>query len=94
MFSTAKMISIFSIILSVINALGVVMLFLLLLTYDFDFKVEFCLIVYLITSTLGTLLVTLSIRSMCQDLTLNHESTSHKLRQLENRCKNIENQIN
>ena len=42
----------------------------------------------------GILLVTLSLRSMCQDLILNHESTSKKLRELEIRCKNIENKIN
>lgn len=93
MFSTAKTISIFSIILAAINVLGVAMLTLLLLTYDFGFSIEFCIIVYLATSTLATLLVTLSLRSMCHDLLLNHESTSHKLRQIENRFKDIEKQI-
>ena len=93
MFSTAKTISIFSIILAVINILGVVMLTLMLLTYDFGFSIEFCVVIYLLTATVSTLLVTLSLRSMCQDLLLNHESTSRKLRELENRCKVIENHL-
>ncbi len=93
MFATAKTISIFSIILSVINVLGVLMLTLMLTTYDFGFSIEFCLIIYLITSTLGTLLVTLGVRSICQDSVMNHESTSRKIREIENRCKILENQI-
>ena len=94
MFSTSRSISIFSIILSVINVLGVITLTSMLLTFDLGFAIEFCIAMYLVTSTLGILLVTLSLRSMCQDLILNHESTSKKLRELEIRCKNIENKIN
>ncbi len=93
MFSTSKSISIFSIILSVLNVLGVIVLTMMLLTFDLGFAIEFCISLYLFTSTLGTLLVTLSLRSMCQDLILNHESTSHKLRELEIRCKNIESKL-
>jgi len=93
MFSTTKMISIFSIVLAVINILGVLMFLLLLLTYELGFAVEFCITLYLITSTVGSLLVTISLRVLCHDLLLNHESTSHKLRQLENKCKSLENNI-
>lgn len=93
MFSTTKLISIFSIILAVINILGVLMAGLLLLTYELGFAVEFCILLYLVTSTVGSLLITISLRSLCQDLLLNHESTSHKLRELENKCKTLENNI-
>lgn len=93
MFSTAKTLSIFSVILSAISVISAILLLFCISSLHLGFTVEFCIIVYVIAAVAGSLLMTISLRSLCQDLDLNYENTAQRLHDMQKKINELECQI-
>lgn len=94
MYSTVKKISIFSIILAVINALATVLFFLYFFKSDLGFAMIFTCSVYLITATVGFLLISIALNSLYKDLNLEAEAKAAQANQLSKRIKELESKVN
>lgn len=90
MYSTARKLSTFCSILSVINITGLIMLGLLALNADLPFYLIFTLSIYAITTTVMALLLTLAVRNFVQDADLDSENTSMRIKKINDRLNNLE----
>ena len=90
MYSTAKTLSVFSVIFSALNILGTVLFTFCLRGLDWGFTAEFCIMMYLITASAGSLIMTISMRSLCQDLDMNYENTTRRLQDLQKKNEQLE----
>ncbi len=93
MFTTAKKLSIFSVIFTCLHLLGAILLLFCLSSLRLGFAVNFCIIVYVIASTVGALLMTVSLRSLCQDLDMNYENNISRFHDLQTKINELEKQI-
>lgn len=90
MFTTAKKLSLFSVILAVINMVATAMFFLYFTKSDLGFTMIFTCITYLVTSTVISMFMSISIRTMCQDHEFDYEGTERKIRDLEKKVYELE----
>ena len=93
MYSTAKLLSIFSVIISTLNIVGTTLFSFCLSGLDWGFTAEFCMMLYLITASAGSLIMTISIRSLCQDLDLNYENTAQRLHDLQKKTTELQERV-
>ena len=94
MYSTVKSLSVFSIILSVLNALATAMFFFYFSAEELGFAMTFTCTIYLVTSTVVSLLISAALFSLCKDLNLETEAKATQAHQLSKRIKDLENKVN
>ena len=94
MYSTARKISTFSMILICINIAGAVLVTLLLMSQQLNFAQLFTLLLYLVTSTTILLLLTVSVRSMLQDLEIEYTTNLKQLKNLKEKVDTLEKKLN
>lgn len=88
--STIRYLSVFCVILSAISLFAAVMLVMALHTTVLTFGMKFSIIVFLFAVALICLLLTLGLRSLCQDLDLEYETTAIKIRDLSKKISELE----
>ena len=74
MYSTAKWLSTFCVILAVIHAFMGIALIIYSTGYKLSFGISFSLSVYIITSILSFICLSCGLRSLCNDLDLEYEN--------------------
>lgn len=94
MYSTARGLSVISIILSVVNALATAMFFFYFSAEELGFAMTFTCSMYLITSTVVSLFLSIALRSLCKDLNFESEAKATQAHQLSKRIKELENKVN
>lgn len=94
MHSTTKGLSVISIILSVINALGTTMFFFYFSAEDLGFAMTFTCSIYLITSTVVSLILSVALFNLCKDLNFESEAKATQANKLSKRIKELENKVN
>ena len=90
MFSTAKKLSVFGVILCCLNALGAILLLCSLPALDLNFTLIFSIMLYAITAAACTVLLVISLRSLCQDLDLNYENNSQHLHDMQKKIEELD----
>jgi len=91
MYSTARKLSSLSAIACAANIIGLILFLLVSANFSLNFAETFAIFTVLIASAATNLLLTLSLRSICQDLETEFEGTSTKLRDLGEHVKDLEN---
>ena len=91
MYSNARILSMFAVILGAINAVMSVLL--TLGVDDRNFAVWFTTIVFLITNAAVLLLLAAGLRSTTTDLNVNDESTQTQIRSLKKRVEELEAKV-
>ena len=90
MFSTARKLGALSVILSVINVIGLIMVALYFIGQRMEFHWLFAWLMYLISITVLGVLLTVSIRSFVQDCELESNSTAIQIKKLKERIEELE----
>ena len=93
MYSTARRLSTISAIFCAINAMATILFFLYLANCELGFTFIFTAVMYLVSSTIISLLLTISLRDICQDCQTEYEYQTKRLRELNNKIKELENRI-
>lgn len=93
MYSTAKKLSLVSIILAVFNAIATVLFFLYFAGSGLGFAMIFTCVLYLVTATVISLLMAIGLRSLCKDLNYESDYNAEKIHDLNKRVKELENKI-
>ena len=94
MYSTAKTLSIFSVIFTTVNIVGTILFAFCLRGLHWGFTAEFSIMVYLITASAGSLIMTICMRSLCQDLDMNYENTAQRLHDLQKKTAELQEIVN
>lgn len=93
--STTRKVSIFCVIFTAISFIAAAMVTVALQSVELSFGMKFAIIVYLFAISLVSLLLTVSLRSLCQDLDLEYETTATRIRDHNIRIAKLEeNEIN
>ena len=94
MYSTPRLLSIFCVILCVLSIIGAIMLVMGLSTIPtVTFAVVFSAAMFLAATCIISLFVTISLRSLCQDLTMSDEVTAQKIHDLKKKVEELEHQV-
>ena len=91
MYSTAKKMATAGAIICVLNIIGGILLIMVAVYLEVSFTIRFALIMYVITMTISPLLLTLGLRSLCQDLDYEYESNAKKLKEITTDIANLQN---
>lgn len=91
MFSSANRLSLFGIILSALNIAVSLLLLFFFQDAHLGFALEFCAIVFLLTTSAILLMISCGLRGATQDMTLNDETYITKLNDLRKRVEALEN---
>ncbi len=93
MYSTPRLLSIFCVILCAMGAVGAIMVVMGISTMPtVPFSVVFASAMFLAATVLISLFVTISLRSLCQDLQMNDDVTSQKLQDMKKKLEKLEAQ--
>lgn len=92
MYSTARKLSLISAILCAVNIMGVILFFLSSPVLALPFSAGFAIFMILIASVGVSLLLTLSLRSICQDLEYEYEDHIRRSAELAKRIATLEAQ--
>ena len=90
MYTTAKRISVISIILAAFNILATFLFLLHFPDSGWSFAIIFMTGLFLVTASAMSIMMTIAMRSLTQDLELEYESSSKKLRELSKRMESLE----
>ena len=93
MYSTAKLLSIFCVILAVANVVAAIMLLLYFTRNSFDFVTVFTATMYFISATGVLTLLTTALRSLCADLQSEYDSTAEQLHDLKKQITALEKKL-
>ena len=93
MYSTARKMATISAIVCSLNIFGAILFCMVTLSLNITFAVRFSMIMYLATSSIVTMLLTLGLRSICQDLEYEYEDDSRKFRNLDDRLEDVERKV-
>ena len=93
MYSTAKLLSIFCVILAVANVVAALMLLLYFTRSNLGFTTVFTAIMYLLSATGILTLLTTALRSLCQDLQSEFDSTSEQIHELKKEIDSLEKKL-
>jgi len=93
MYSTAKKMATMSAIVCTLNIFGGFLFCLVTMSLNLSFAVRFSMIMYLATTSVVTLMLTLGLRSICQDLEYEYEDNTKKLRELSDRLSDVEHKV-
>ena len=93
MYSTARKIVVFGVIIGMMNAIGAILLLCCLPALGINFTLNFSIILYVITSFAVLILLVFGVRSLCQDLDLNYEKDNLRFRDLQKKIDALEAQI-
>lgn len=93
MYSTAKLLSIFCVILAAANVVAALMLLMYFSRSDLGFTTVFTAIMYLVSATGILVLLTTSLRSLCQDLQSEYDSTSEQIHELKKHVDALEKRL-
>ena len=91
MYSSATRLSVFAIILSALNITVSLLLLFFFQSADLDFALEFCAIVFLLTTSAIMLMISCGLRGAVQDATMCDETYMTKLLELRKRVEALEN---
>ena len=91
MFSGANRLSLFGIILSALNIAVSVLLLFFFQSANLEFALEFCAIVFLLTTSAVLLMISCGLRSAADDMNMNDETYITKLNDLKKRVEALEN---
>ena len=90
MLSTAKKLSVFSVILCFLNIFGAVLLLCSLPALKLNFTIMFSIVLFMITAVASAVLTVISLRSLYQDLDLNYESNSQRLHDMQKKIDELD----
>lgn len=94
MYSTAKRLAGISAIACALNIFGIIIFAMALPSLEIkNFALILGIYLFMITSAIICLMVTLGMRSMCQDLSYDFESQAKKFHDYNERIKNLENKM-
>ena len=93
MYSTAKLLSIFCVILAVDNIVAALMLLLFFARSSLGFTTVFTAIMYLVSATGIMALLAAALRSLCADLQAEFDSTSDQIHDLKKQIETLENKL-
>lgn len=91
MLSTAKISSMFAVILGAMNTLMAIALAVVFVDdFKLGFAFEFAAVIFLLTSGVSLLLLSSGLRSATTDLSINEDSTQEQIRALKKRVEELE----
>ena len=90
MYSTARKLAGLSMILSVVSIVGLIMVWMYFTFLKLEFHWFFALMMFLIPITGICLFLTISIRSMLQDMEMDYDSNARQLKKLSDRITELE----
>lgn len=93
MYSTAKLLSIFCVILAVVNVVGAIMLLLYFTRNSFDFVTVFTCTMYALSATGVLVLLTVALRSLCADLQSEYDSTAEQIHDMKKHITALEKKL-
>ena len=93
MYTTAKTLSVLTVILSIVNVVGAALTALLLLSEHLNFTQFISAMIYLVSATAISLFLTFAIRSMLQDLEIEVNNHNHNVKKLTDRITELENKL-
>lgn len=88
--STARLLTIFCVILTAISIFAAVMVSLAIQTMALSFGQMFAIIIFTFGTSIVSLLLTISLRSLCRDLDLEYETTATRIHDLKKRITELE----
>ena len=95
MLSTAKISSMFAVILGAMNTLMAIALAVVFVDdFKMGFAFEFAATIFLLTNGVALLLLGSGMRSATTDLSVNEDSTQEQIRALKKRVEELENKVN
>ena len=93
MYTTAKTLSVLTVIMAIINVVGTALTTLLLLSEHLNFTQFISAMIYLVSATAISIFLTFAIRSMLQDLEIEVNNHNHNVKKLSERIKELENKL-
>ena len=90
MYSTARRLSALCFILSVVSIVGLVMVCMYFVFLHLEFQWFFALMMFLIATTAINLFLTISMRSMVQDMEFDYDSNARQIKKLSDRITDLE----
>ena len=93
MYTTAKTLSVLTVIMAIINVVGTALTTLLLLSEHLNFTQFISAMIYLVSATAISIFLTFAIRSMLQDLEIEVNNHNHNVKKLTERIKELENKL-
>lgn len=93
MYATARRMALISAICCAGNILGVILLFMCSAGIGISFAISFSIAIVLGTSAAVNLMITLGLRSLCQDLQYEYEDNFNKFHQVHEKIKEIEKKM-
>ena len=91
MYSTARKMSLLTAILSAVDVVGVILYLLASAALNLNFALSFAIFMMIGSSAAINLMLTVALRSICQDLDYEYENTTTKLSELNKRIAELEN---
>ena len=82
MYSSAKRLSAISAIACAVNIMGLIMFAMLSGYLGLNFAMSFTIYMFMISSTVVSLMLTLGLRSLCQGLDYDYENTTMKFKEI------------
>lgn len=92
MYSSARKMSNLSAVACAVNLLGIILYLMLSASLGLSFAISFAIIMILVSSAVVNFMVTLSLRSLCQDLETEYEGMSVKLKELNKKIDQLQPQ--
>ena len=93
MYSAARKLSVFCIIVVIFNVLGAILTSLFLATQAISFGEYFAIILFIAPTTILTVLLSLGMRSLLQDLDIEVSDRNTKIKTLSDRITTLENKV-
>lgn len=90
MFSTAKKMTVFGVILSLFSAVGAILLLCSLPAINLNFTLFFSIMLLVVTAVASIVLLVFGLRSLCQDLDLYYENTSERLHDMQKKIEELD----
>lgn len=93
MYSTARRLSTICAIFSAINILATILFFLYLANCELGFTFIFTSVLFLISNSVIGLLLTIALRSLCEDSQLEYEDKVRRFKDINNKVKELEHKV-
>ena len=93
MYSTARRMALISAICCAVNVMGLILYIMTSATLHITFALSFAIIMFMGTSAAISLMLTIGLRSLCQDLEYEFENNTLKLNDLAKQIKDMEHKL-
>lgn len=90
MYSSARKMSTLSAICCAVNIVGIILFLLISASLKLSFAASFAIIMILVSSAAISFMLTLAMRSLCQDLEYEYENMAIKLRELNKKIDDLQ----